>query len=171
DNPSRKSDRSRTFGLSGARAPAVALIGRNDYARAIPHLERAVELAPRDLGTLYLLERSYLETKAFDKAFATFEGLEALDPKSAWVRILRGQAYDGLGDYNKAIQEFESARQEAPADATVRFSLGFMYWKVRRYPEAESELQEALKLDAHFTEVKYYLADTYLMEQKPEKAL
>ena len=67
--------------------------------------------------------------------------------------------------------EFESARQEAPADATVRFSLGFMYWKVRRFGEAESELQETLKLDAHFTPAKYYLADAYLTHQKPERAL
>ena len=58
-----------------------------------------------------------------------------------------------------------------PADATVRFSLGFMYWKVRRYAEAEVELLEALKLDSRFEEAKFYLADTYLTDQKPEKAL
>ena len=149
----------------------VALVGRNDYAEAIPHLEKAAELAPRDLGTLYLLERSYLETKAFDKALGTFKRLETLDTESPWVRILRGQAYDGLGEYTKAIKEFESARLEVPTDATVRFSLGFMYWKVRRFQEAESELQETLRLDPCFTQAKYYLADAYVMDQKPEKAL
>ncbi len=58
-----------------------------------------------------------------------------------------------------------------PQDATVRFSLGFMYWKVRRLAEAESELNEALRLDPHFEEAKCYLADTYLMDQKPQDAL
>jgi len=58
-----------------------------------------------------------------------------------------------------------------PTDATVRFSLGFMYWKVRRFQEAESELQETLRLDPHFAQAKYYLADAYVMDQKPEKAL
>jgi tetratricopeptide (TPR) repeat protein len=42
---------------------------------------------------------------------------------------------------------------------------------VRRYPEAETELQQALKLDPHFDQAKFYLADTYLMNQQPAKAL
>lgn len=150
---------------------AGVLVGENDFARAIPELEKASELSPNDLGTLYLLERSYLETKQFDKALPVFERLQSLDPNSPWVRILRGQAEDGLGNYQKAIDEFETARQQLPHDATVRFSLGFMYWKVRRFTEAESELGETLRLDPRFEEAKYYLADTYLMDLKPQAAL
>ena len=150
---------------------AAALVGQNDFSRAVPHLEKASELNPNDLGTLYLLERSYLETKQFQKALPTFERLQSLDPKSAWVRILRGQAEDALGNYQKAIEEFEVARQQLPRDATVRFSLGFMYWKTRRLAEAQSEIEEALKLDPEFEEAKYYLADTYILEDKPTAAL
>ena len=109
-------------------------MGQNDFSRAVPHLEKASELNPNDLDTLYLLERSYLETKQFQKALSTFDRLQALDPNSVWVRILRGQAEDALGNYQKAIEEFETARQQLPRDATVRFSLGFMYWKMRRLP-------------------------------------
>jgi tetratricopeptide (TPR) repeat protein len=46
-----------------------------------------------------------------------------------------------------------------------------MCWKVRRFSEAESELRETLRLDPQFQEAKYYLADTYLMDQKPRAAL
>ena len=150
---------------------AGALVGQNDFSRAVPHLEKASELNPNDLGTLYLLERSYLETKQFQKALPTFERLQSLDPNSAWVRILRGQAEDALGNYQKATEEFEVARQQLPRDATVRFSLGFMYWKMRRFAEAQSEIEEALKLDPEFEEAKYYLADTYILEEKPTAAL
>jgi tetratricopeptide (TPR) repeat protein len=150
---------------------AAALVGRNDFSRAIPQLEKASELNPTDLATLYLLERSYLETKKYDKALRAFERLHSIDPGSPWVRILRGQAEDGLGNYQKAIEEFESARQQLPSDATVRFSLGFMYWKTRRFAEAESEIGLALKLDPEFEEAKYYLADTYILEEKPAAAL
>jgi len=146
-------------------------VGQNDFSRAIPQLEKASQLNPDDLGTLYLLERSYLETKQFQKALPTFERLDALDPNSAWVRILRGQAEDALGNYQKAINEFEVARQQLPRDATVRFSLGFMYWKMRRFADAQSEIEEALKLDPEFEEAKYYLADTYILEEKPAAAL
>jgi len=90
---------------------------------------------------------------------------------SPWVRILRGQAYDGAGAYNKALEEFEEAKKQLPTDATARFSLEFMCWKLRRFSEAESELQENLRLDPHFTQARYYLADTYLMDLKPELAL
>jgi tetratricopeptide (TPR) repeat protein len=150
---------------------AGALVGQNDFSRALPHLEKAAELNPNDLGTLYLLERSYLETKQFQKALPTFERLQSLDPNSPWVRILRGQAEDALGNYQKAIDEFEVARQQLPGDATVRFSLGFMYWKLRRWAEAQSEIEEALRLDPEFEEAKYYLADTYILEEKPTAAL
>jgi tetratricopeptide (TPR) repeat protein len=148
-----------------------ALVGQNDFSRAIPHLEKAAQLNPNDLATLYLLERSYLETKQFANALPTFERLQSLDRDSPWVRILRGQAEDGLGNYQKAIGEFEAARQQLPRDATVRFSLGFMYWKTHRFAEAESEIEQALKLDPQFEEAKYYLADTYIMEEKPTAAL
>jgi tetratricopeptide (TPR) repeat protein len=150
---------------------AGALVGKNDFLRAIPHLEKARELNPNDLATLYLLERACLETKQFEKALSIFEHLEALDPASPWVRILRGQAEDSLGNYDKAIEEFEVVRKQLPGDATVRFSLGFMYWKMRRLADAESEFHQALKLDADFEEAKYYLADTFLLEQKPTEAL
>ncbi len=150
---------------------AGTLVGQNDFSRAVPELEKASELNPNDLATLYLLERSYLETKQFEKALPAFERLQSLDPNSPWVRILRGQAEDALGNYQKAIEEFEVARQQLPRDATVRFSLGFMYWKMRRFAEAQSEIEEALKLDSEFEEAKYYLADTYILEEKPKAAL
>jgi tetratricopeptide (TPR) repeat protein len=148
-----------------------ALVGQSDFSRAVPRLERATQLNPNDVSTLYLLERSYLETRQFEKALPAFERLQSLDPDSPWVRILRGQAEDGLGNYQMAIEEFEAARQQVPRDATVRFSLGFMYWKVHRFAEAESEIAQALTLDPEFEEAKYYLADTYIMEEKPLSAL
>jgi tetratricopeptide (TPR) repeat protein len=149
----------------------VALTGQEEYAKTIPPLEKVMELDPRDLGSTYLLIHSYIETKQYEKALRGFERLEALDPGSPWVRILRGQAYDGLGAYNKALAEFEESKKQLPTDATVRFSLGFMCWKLRRFLEAESELQETLRLDPQFIQAKYYLADTYLMDLKPELAL
>src|SRR5262249_47965298 len=99
------------------------------------------------------------------------EILKTLDPGSPWVRILKGQAYDGMGAYSQALNEFQEARKQLPLDATVRFSLGFMCWKLQRFREAEDELGQAMRLDPQFTEPKYYLADTYLMDQKPGSAL
>jgi tetratricopeptide (TPR) repeat protein len=157
--------------FQGQELLGVALIGQDEYAQAIPPLEKAMALEPRDLGSNYLLIRAYIETKQFEKAINGFERLEELDPGSPWVRILRGQAYDGLGSYQKALAEFEEAKKQLPADATVRFSLGFMCWKLRHYDEAISELREALRLDRRFVQAKYYLADTYLADMKPELAL
>ncbi|MFN7993551.1 MAG: tetratricopeptide repeat protein [Bryobacteraceae bacterium] len=169
--PLQRAARAKPDSFQAHELLAAALVGQNDFARAVPELEQASALNPADLATLYLLERSYLETKQFEKALPAFERLQSLDADSPWVRILRGQAEDGLGNHQKAIDEFEFARRQSPNDATVRFSLGFMYWKVRRLSEAESELQQALKLDPEFEEAKYYLADTYLLEQNPAAAL
>jgi tetratricopeptide (TPR) repeat protein len=45
-----------------------------------------------------------------------------------------------------------------------------MHWKLHDYDQATSELQETLRLDPHFSQAKYYLADTFVMDQKPELA-
>jgi tetratricopeptide (TPR) repeat protein len=150
---------------------AVAAIGQEEHQKAIAPLEKVVELDPRDVGSNYLLIRCYIETGQFENALHGFERLEALDSASPWVRILRGQAYDGMGAYDKALEEFEEAKKQLPNDAIVRFSLGFMCWKLRRLDEAESELQATLKLDPLFTQAKFYLADAYLMDLKPDVAL
>ena len=97
--------------------------------------------------------------------------LAAADPDSPWVHILRGQAYDGLADYGKSIDEFEAARKQRPGDPTVRFSLGFMYWKVGRFADAEAELAKAIALDPNFPEAKFYLAHTYLADQKTQQSI
>jgi len=169
--PLERAARSAPENFQAHELLAGALVGQNQFLRAIPELDKARALNPTDLPTLYLLQRSYLETKQYEKALAAFERLQALDPDSPWVRILRGQAEDGLGNYPKAIEEFEAARTQLPRDATVRFSLGFMYWKIRRLADAEKELEETLRLDPAFDEAKYYLADTYILEEKPAAAL
>jgi len=169
--PLERAARSAPESLQAHELLAGALVGQNQFLRAIPELEKARALNPDDLPALYLLQRSYLETKQYEKALAAFDRLQALDPDSPWVRILRGQAEDGLGNYPKAIEEFEAARTQLPRDATVRFSLGFMYWKIRRLADAEKELVQALRLDPAFDEAKYYLADAYILEEKPAAAL
>jgi Tfp pilus assembly protein PilF len=101
----------------------------------------------------------------------TFDALERADPNSPWVHLLKGQAYDGLAQFDKSIEEFKAALQQQPNDATVRCSLGFLYWKTRHLAEAEAELAKAVELDPSFREAKFYLADTYLIDQKPEQAI
>ena len=70
-------------------------------------------MSPQDLGISYLLNRAYLQAKQYQQALTAFRELERLDPDSVWVRVLRGQAYDGLSQYSNAIEEFETARRLA----------------------------------------------------------
>jgi tetratricopeptide (TPR) repeat protein len=78
-------------------------VGGDDYTQAVPQLEAAARLNPQDAGTVYRLDRAYLENKQYAQALATFDKLQSLDPGSPWLHILQGRAYDGLGNYNQAI--------------------------------------------------------------------
>lgn len=149
----------------------VALIGAGDYARAIPVLEKAREIKPQDMNAEYLLVRSYMADKKFNKALSVFNSLESSAPQSAWVHILKGQAYEGLGSYSKALRELEIAREQAPDDPIVPFSLGFIDWKTNQFPKAEAEFMNTLKIDSKFEDARFYLADCYLKEQQPQRAL
>jgi len=46
-----------------------------------------------------------------------------------------------------------------------------MYWKVGRFADAEAELAKALELDPNFPEAKFYLAHTYLTDQKAQQSI
>ena len=129
------------------------------------------QLSPGDAGNLYLLSRAYLQTKQFDKALVAFDELERADPNSPWVHLLKGQAYDGLASMTSRSRSSKPRGNSSPTTRRFVFRSGFCIGKPGRLAEAEAELAKALELDPGFREAKFYLADTYLTDQKPQQSI
>jgi len=142
----------------------IAYLKMQDCKSAAPPLEMAAKLEPSNVQALELLAVAEIGQEKHEKAIAPLEKVVELDPRDVGSNYLLIRCYIETG-------QFEEAKKQLPNAAIVRFTLGFMCWKLRHFDEAESELEETLKLDPHFTQAKFYLADTYLMDLKPDGAL
>jgi arylsulfatase A-like enzyme len=87
----------------------VALAQRQEYAQAIEHLHRAIELQPNSPWAHYLMGASLLKTGDFKTAAVHLELASARLPKLRAAHLLLGQSYDRLGRTAEATSEREKA--------------------------------------------------------------
>lgn len=66
----------------------MAAVRSGDFAGAVGHFEKALELEPGNLEALYLLSATYYSAKDFARARRTLDKLLLLDPKNARGRAL-----------------------------------------------------------------------------------
>jgi Flp pilus assembly protein TadD len=86
---------------------AIDWMKLNDYNRALPYLERLVQLDPK-VSNFVVLGVAYLSTGRRDEAGATFRHIAALDPGNAQVQQLSTRLQDGtrLPDALPNLQSF-----------------------------------------------------------------
>ncbi len=113
-----------------------AHLQRGQFARAVYHLERAVELGPdvarvnNDLGVAYL--------RRGDRARALWQFRHAarLDPDFAYARYNEGLVFVAAGDPRTARDAFEAAVSIDPGWALAHRQLGYLYSEVIGDPDA-----------------------------------
>ncbi|WP_165356598.1 SPOR domain-containing protein [Sphingosinicella sp. BN140058] len=138
-----------------AYAKANAASQQSDFAGALVHAERAVELSPQDVGFRMLLGDLYIKNGRFHSAETTFQDVLTLDPSNVraglWIALTRiavgeraaaiaqledmpqapaadlGLAYALAGETVKAVSLLEPAAREAGAAARVRQNLALAY--------------------------------------------
>jgi tetratricopeptide (TPR) repeat protein len=157
--------------LQARQLLALSFVGQEDYERAIPELEQIASAKPSGRGQPLPAESRLSANKALRQSARGLRRTGSRRPELALGPPSQRPGLRRSGEYDKSIEEFKAARQQQPNDATVRFSLGFLYWKTQRFAEAEVELAKAVDIDPNFREAKFYLADAYLTDQKPQQAI
>jgi tetratricopeptide (TPR) repeat protein len=94
-----------------------------------------------------------------------------LEPGSAQVLRIRSNLARTLGQLDQAIAYYQQAIALDPLRANSYTALGHLLYCARRYDEAESNLQKALKLDHHATEVHATRVLMLLLQKRPQGAL
>ena len=114
-----------------------ALERTGQWQAALPHLRRAVELAPDQPVALNYLGYALVDRgESLNQGQALLERASALRPDDPAITDSLGWAYFRLGDYTRALPLLERAAQGNPASPTINEHLGDIYWKAGRRVEA-----------------------------------
>jgi Tfp pilus assembly protein PilF len=106
------------------------------------------------------------------EAIALYEKARQLDPKlqgkvSAHLAVL----YDQLGDARRALSEYQEALKANPRDADLWNAYGYYYYTRGNWTEAETQLRQALAINAKHTRALTNLGMTLGQQQRYEESL
>ena len=147
---------------------------RNDLHKsegAAADFEAALHLDSKD-GEAHLgLASASLALHRPQVALRQAELAEAGLGDSMSLHLIRGTAYNDLGDWTKAVPEYQAALKYAPNDATLHTALAGSFYGLRRYPEAIAELQKADKLSPGDSNVYAQFAMSYAQLREHDQAV
>jgi tetratricopeptide (TPR) repeat protein len=146
---------------------AQKVLGKRDTAKAIEHLNRAVEIAPlfaqawNNLGTIAYHEQRYEDAAGFFR-----RALQA-DPSAYEPLVNLGGVLINLNNLDEAYTFNLHAVLRRPNDPLANAQFGMTYLGMGKLELAEKYLLEARRLDpAHFSNPQLLLAEIYLREKR-----
>ncbi|MGA8528314.1 MAG: tetratricopeptide repeat protein, partial [Acidobacteriaceae bacterium] len=113
---------------------------------AVPILQNAVALAPRNATARENLAAGYVQLSQFDDAVTQLREALRVDPNAPQLHYDLGLALKMKDDDADAIPEFEAAEHQNPTAPEPPYALGLLYLQAGRYADAERELQTTLRL-------------------------
>lgn len=107
---------------------AVSLQREDRDEEALIELQRAHAATPDDARIAYLLAAQLIELKRYDEGMSILNGPVLNTAQQGFaVHLLRGAAYESMGDIGRAEAELWAAHQLKPDDATVLNYLGYLW--------------------------------------------
>ncbi|HEX6204121.1 MAG TPA: tetratricopeptide repeat protein [Thermoanaerobaculia bacterium] len=129
------------------RGSLLATAGRDE--EALPHLARAVELAPAQHGTRLKLADALARRGRFAEAIAHYDRLLAADAGAkSPVLTRRAAALVNLGRHDEALADYRRAVVASPDDPSVRLRHAEALEYLGRGGEAAAERRRAAELSA-----------------------
>lgn len=144
----------------------ICYLGEEKPQAAIPALDKAYALDPRDTDILYHRGRAY-----FLVANASYAAMFKLDHDSVRVHQALAEAYAQSYRNENAIQEFEIAVRMAPRQPGLHEELGDQYWIAGKLDAAATAYRRELELDASAITAQYKLGSLLVLNQEPAEGV
>jgi tetratricopeptide (TPR) repeat protein len=130
----------------------VVDLAANDPEAAVRSLDKAAELAPKDVDILFHRGRAHLLVSE-----SSYQRMYQSEPNSWRVHEVLAQAY-ATGDRQvDAIAEYNEAIRLAPRETGLHLELGDVYYAASQPENAEAEYAAELKLDPNSIAAMYKL--------------
>jgi len=149
-------------------AKALYLAGRM-YIEAVPILETALKLNPKNFDMKPMLAHSLYESKDYEKSVALYKTLPA-DSLAAEEFIRVGRASITVKDTASAIAAFEKASAVDTASAEVSGYLAAIYLKKKEMRKAVDHYMRKLKFEPDNQSAVYYGAFCFSVLEKFDSA-
>jgi len=116
-------------------------------ASAQKHAQKAINLAPANPYTQYVMGMTYLLSKNATQAKPYLEKSVSIDPGQSSSLVALGTVRYQLNDYAGAIEVLSKAVQLDTKSWKCEWLLAASYLELKRYPEARDHANRALKID------------------------
>jgi tetratricopeptide (TPR) repeat protein len=170
---------SEFFKQAAAWNPSLPGLDRNwgfasfkaeQYAEAVPPLERCLAAHPDDAFVRQLLGLSYFIEEKYPKTVEVLQPFSKTPPDDPGLLFAWGTALVRTRQSEAAADIFRRLLLQNANNASVHFLLGQAYAQQEDYANAGSELKSALQLDPHLPEAHYYAGLVYLHQSQFEAA-
>ena len=138
----------RSNGL--AKMATLYLHNENFTAKAIEHLNEAIDLSPRSVDLYNLRGIAYSKLGDADRADADFKKVTELMPRAAEAHMNRGVDFMRQGDFDRAIDALKYATSINPKLATAFSNLGTAYQRKGDLDAAVVSYTHAIRLRARY---------------------
>jgi serine/threonine protein kinase/Flp pilus assembly protein TadD len=160
----------------GLVARARLLYTQARYEDSVRDVRRALELKPDCDGAYNILARALFESDRWAEAIETVDQAIAVNGDDYNVYVPYANIFEALGRTEDAARlreremvVLEQQVKDVPDDVRARILLAVDYAATGRETEAASELQKAVDLRPHDSNILYNAACTYgVMKKKPE---
>jgi tetratricopeptide (TPR) repeat protein len=130
------------------RAKAELYMDTKAYAEALPLLEKALTLSPKDVDSRDSLANLYLFMGRHEQGLAELERLKRDNPKLGWAFNLScwNRATHNI-ELETALKDCNVALEMLPKSAETLDSRGFTKLRLNQFDEAIADYDEALRLE------------------------
>jgi tetratricopeptide (TPR) repeat protein len=145
--------------------------GMKNFDGAILEYKKAVELAPQQPGTHYLLGNAYWSIQMWDPAVEQFRAELSNDPANCSAQWKLGNiALEQRQNSAEALAQIEKALAICPGLAGARLDRGRALMRLDRHEEAIPDLQAAERSDPAESNIHFLLAQALRATGKTREA-
>src|SRR2546425_730931 len=145
----------------GLYSTGLGFVGSEDYAKALPYFEEAVQRNPSYAEAWFEVGVCNGELGRHQEEIAAYQQAIRLKPDFARAYYNLGLAYGELGRYQEEITAFQQAIHLKPDFAEAHYNLGAAYGHLGHYQEAVAALQQAIHLKPDYAEAHNNLGGAY----------
>ncbi len=138
---------------------------------ALPILQEAAQLLPRDAEVHYNLGNTLYDLGQLAAAATSYQRAIKIQPKFAEAHYNLGSVLNEQGQAELAVTSYKKSLKFAPKHAAVHYNLALVLHELKQYAQAISYYRSALALQADFSDARINLADCLAKTGKSDEAI